>query len=55
MIDAYITLKKTTDDIIVEKYYEGRDYRVCVVDYKVVAVANRIPPYIVGDGKLNIK
>lgn len=55
LIDAYITLKKTTDDIIVEKYYEGRDYRVCVVDYKVVAVANRIPPYIVGDGKLNIK
>lgn len=55
LIDAYIMLKKSTDDIIVEKYHEGRDYRVCVVNYKVVAVANRIPPYIIGDGRLNIK
>ena len=55
LIESYISLKKTTDDIIVEKYYEGKDYRVCLVDYKVVAVAKRIPPYVIGNGKLSLK
>ena len=43
------------NDLMIEKYVEGNDYRVCVVNNNVVAVSLRIPPFIIGDGKNNIK
>ena len=36
--------------VIVERYYRGRDHRVLVVNGKVVAVSERIPAHVVGDG-----
>lgn len=38
-------------NIIVERYYKGNDYRVLVVNGKVVAVAQRVPAHIVGNGR----
>jgi D-alanine-D-alanine ligase and related ATP-grasp enzymes len=38
------------ENVIVEKYIKGNDYRVLVVGDRVVAVAQRIPPHVVGDG-----
>jgi len=38
-------------NVIIEKHVKGKDYRVLVVDKKVVAVARRIPAYVVGNGK----
>lgn len=55
LIFTYNLLKKKYEDIILEKYIKGRDYRVCVVDYKVVAVSLRIVPFVIGDGKNNVK
>ena len=49
-LKAYEVLSKNFNDIIIEKNVFGRDYRVCVVDGKVVAVSERIPPYVIGDG-----
>ena len=43
-----------TNRVIVERYYTGRDHRVLVVDGKVVAVAERVPACVVGDGKSTI-
>ncbi len=40
--------------IIVERYYEGSDHRVLVVNGKLVAVAERIPAHVIGDGKSTI-
>ena len=37
-------------DIIVEQYFEGHDHRILVVNGKLVAVAERIPAHVVGDG-----
>jgi cyanophycin synthetase len=37
--------------IVVERYYTGRDYRVLVVNGRVVAVAERVPAHVVGDGR----
>lgn len=37
--------------IIVERYYKGNDYRVLVVNGKVVAVAQRLPAHVVGNGR----
>lgn len=54
-INAYEILSKNFKDIMIEKNVFGRDYRVCVVDGKVVAVSERIPPYVIGDGIKSIK
>lgn len=55
LIKAYNQLKNSHNDLMIEKYVEGNDYRVCVVNNNVVAVSLRIPPFIIGDGKNNIK
>lgn len=52
---AYDAAKEVSRSIIVERYYVGRDHRVLVVDGKVVAVAERVPAHVVGDGKNSIE
>ncbi len=42
-------------EVIVERYHSGRDHRVLVVDGKVVAVAERVPAHVVGDGRSTIE
>jgi cyanophycin synthetase len=37
-------------DVIVEQFFEGNDHRILVVDGKLVAVAERVPAHVVGDG-----
>ena len=44
-----------TKSVIVESYYGGSDHRVLVINGKVVAVAERIPARVVGDGKSTIE
>ncbi|MBW4630609.1 MAG: cyanophycin synthetase [Iphinoe sp. HA4291-MV1] len=51
---AYDSARQISRSIIVERYYTGRDHRVLVVDGKVVAVAERVPAHVVGDGKSTI-
>ena len=52
---AYDAAKEVSRSIIVERYYVGRDHRVLVVDSKVVAVAERVPAHVVGDGVSTIE
>ncbi|HEU0298327.1 MAG TPA: cyanophycin synthetase [Longimicrobium sp.] len=40
--------------VVVEQFVTGRDYRVLVVDQRVVAVAERVPAHVVGDGQRTI-
>jgi cyanophycin synthetase len=37
--------------VVVESYVTGRDYRILVVNNQIVAVAERVPAHVVGDGK----
>jgi len=55
LVNSYMNLRKNKKDIIIEKYFGGKDYRVCVVNYKVVAVSLRIAPFVVGNGRDNLK
>lgn len=55
LIRAYTKLNKSYNEIIIEKYMIGKDYRVCVVNGEVIAAALRLPPFIVGDGSRNIR
>ena len=55
LIKVYKKAKEKHNDLMIEKYIEGEDYRICVIDYNVVAVSLRTPPFVIGDGKNNIK
>ena len=48
---AYDKAKEVSDGVIVERYYTGRDHRILVVNHKVIAVAERQPAHVVGNGK----
>lgn len=53
--EAYNIAIKYSHAVIVEKHIPGKDYRLLVVGGKMVAAAERRPPFIVGDGVLSIK
>ncbi|MBU0626803.1 hypothetical protein KKG31_01450 [Patescibacteria group bacterium] len=40
---------------MVQEFFQGDDYRVVTVNYKFVAAIKRVPPFVVGDGKKNIR
>lgn len=47
--------KKYSNRIIVEKFITGFDFRILVIDNKLVAAAKRVPAHVVGDGNKNIQ
>ncbi len=51
---AYDLARDISPGVIVEHYYPGRDHRILVVNHQVVAVAERIPAHVVGDGITSI-
>jgi cyanophycin synthetase len=44
-----------TNSVIVERYYKGNDHRVLVINGKLVAVAERVPAFVKGDGRSTIE
>jgi cyanophycin synthetase len=52
--DAWPRLAGQYSELLVERYVQGRDFRVLVVGGKVVAVAERLPAHVVGDGKRTV-
>ena len=47
--------KEYSNRIIVEKFITGFDFRILVIDNKLVAAAKRVPANVVGDGTKNIQ
>jgi len=47
--------KQYSRRVIVEKFITGFDFRILVIDNKIVAAAQRVPANVVGDGKLTIQ
>jgi cyanophycin synthetase len=41
-------------NVLVERFLEGRDFRVLVINNEVAAVAERVPAHVVGDGTRTI-
>ncbi|GBF87267.1 cyanophycin synthetase [Aphanothece sacrum FPU3] len=44
-----------TRSVIIERYYQGNDHRLLVVNGKLVAVAERTPAHVIGDGKHTVE
>jgi cyanophycin synthetase len=52
---AYDKAREVSNGVIVEHFYKGRDHRILVVNHKVVAVAERVPAHVVGNGSDSIE
>jgi cyanophycin synthetase len=53
--DAFAAARKISNNVIVERFIQGDDYRFLLVNYKLVAVAKRTPPAVIGDGHSSIQ
>jgi cyanophycin synthetase len=47
---AFANAREEGDEVVVERYAPGDDYRVLVVNGKVVAASRREPAHVIGDG-----
>lgn len=54
-IVAMIAAKKISRAVICEKFVTGFDYRLLVINYKLIAAAKRTPAAITGDGVHTVK
>ena len=52
---AYRVAIEFRDDIMVEKYLPGHDWRLLVIGDKLIAAARRDPPLVIGDGKHTVR
>jgi len=54
-VEGFNAAKKISRSVIIEKYITGDDYRLLVINYKLVAAAKRTPAHVTGDGKSTIQ
>ncbi|GAB3460499.1 cyanophycin synthetase [Massilia terrae] len=52
---GFQTASEFRDDVMVERYLPGHDFRLLVVGDKLVAAARRDPPSVVGDGEHTVR
>jgi cyanophycin synthetase len=52
---AWPVAQEYGDTVVVERFVEGTDHRVLVVNGKVAAVAERVPARVIGDGTHTIR
>lgn len=53
--EAAQEFSREAKEVIVEQYITGRDYRILVINHRVVAVAERVPAHVTGDGQSTIQ
>ncbi|NCC33222.1 MAG: cyanophycin synthetase, partial [Chloroflexia bacterium] len=54
VVRAFEVACEYSSDVLVETFLQGNDYRVLVINGEVVAVAERVPAHVIGDGKHTI-
>jgi len=54
ILAAYAAASAVCEDVIVERYFPGHDFRLLVVGDKLVAAARRDPPQVIGDGERSV-
>ncbi|MDX1470428.1 MAG: ATP-grasp domain-containing protein, partial [Flavobacteriaceae bacterium] len=54
-LTAFNVAQEVSKAVIIEKYIKGDDYRLLVINNKMVAAAKRTPAHIMGDGTSTIK
>jgi cyanophycin synthetase len=54
-LNAFRIAARISSSVILEEFLEGADYRFLVIDFKLIAVARRVPATITGNGVDTIK
>ncbi len=54
-VEAFHAAKEVSSAVIVEKYIIGEDYRLLVINNRLVAGAKRTPAHVIGNGKSTIQ
>src|SRR5690606_9662149 len=54
-LTGFRAAKEVSNAVIIERYVTGYDYRLLVIDHKLVAAARRTPAHVMGDGKSTIQ
>ena len=52
---AYAIAAEVSDEVLVERYLPGQDYRMLVIGNKLIAAARREPPLVIGDGVHSVR
>ena len=52
---AYAAAAEISDDVMVERFIPGHDFRLLVVGRNLVAAARRDPPHVIGDGEHTVR
>src|SRR5205807_9030681 len=53
--EAFAVAKEYSKRVVVERMFTGRDYRVLVIDGRLVAASEKTPAYVIGDGAHSIE
>ena len=54
-LEGFHAAKAVSNSVIVEKFITGEDYRLLVINHRLVAAAKRTPAHVVGDGKSTLQ
>jgi len=54
-VEAFNIAKEISRSVILEKFITGEDYRLLVINNKLVAAAKRTPAHVIGNGKSTIQ
>lgn len=54
VMQGFTNASQFSDEILLESYLHGSDYRLLVVGNRLIAAARREPPTVIGDGKSSI-
>ncbi|MEK7672386.1 MAG: glutamate--cysteine ligase [Patescibacteria group bacterium] len=46
---------KHSSTVLVERFFEGEEYRLLTLDFEVISIVKRVPANVVGDGKHTIR
>ena len=52
---AFATAQSFSDEVMVERFLPGNDFRMLVVGHQLVAAARRDPPQVLGDGQHSVR
>jgi cyanophycin synthetase len=55
ILAAYASAREISSGVLVEQYLPGHDFRLLVIGNRLVAAARRDPPFVIGDGRHNIR
>ncbi len=55
VMQAFENAQSFREEILVERFLPGNDYRLLVIGEKLVAAARREPPFVTGDGVHSVK